>query len=66
MPQACWHCTVSRLGRSFLPNSGDLLEQLSNVWIKEGEVLVSFDVKSLFTNVPVGAVMAAVQKKITV
>ena len=38
---------------SYIRNTADFVEKLSTVEIEDGETMVSFDVKSLFTNVPI-------------
>ena len=38
---------------SFVKNSGHFLEMIKTEYIKEDEIMVSFDVVSLFTNVPI-------------
>ena len=44
-------------------NSGHLVEMTRDVCIGNDEMLVSFDVSSLFTNVPVDEAMKVIQKK---
>ena len=38
---------------SFVKNSGHFIEMIKTEYIKEDEIMVSFDVVSLFTNVPI-------------
>ena len=51
----------SRQFSSFVENSSYLCEILSNVSIEEDEILVSFDVKSLYTSVPVQPPLKSVE-----
>ena len=51
----------SRQFPSFVENSPHLCEILSNVSIKEDEMSVSFDVKSLYTSVPVQPALKSVE-----
>ena len=38
---------------SYIKNTADFVEKLKNVTIEEDEIMVGFDIKSLFTSVPV-------------
>jgi hypothetical protein len=48
---------------SQVKNSSQLVEELKNFKLDAGDLLVSFDVKSLFTRVPVEEVITLVEKK---
>ena len=47
---------------SYVRNTTDFLENLEDVTIDDDEVMVSFDVKSLFTSVPVDDAYAAIEQ----
>ena len=47
---------------SYVRNTTDFLEKLEDVTIDDDEVMVSFDVKSLFTSVPVDDAYAAIEQ----
>ena len=49
---------------SFLQNSEHFVEELANVNIAPDEVMVSFDVKSLFTGVPIEKAKAAIREQL--
>lgn len=42
-----------RKGSTFIHNSSDFIEKVRNVTVDDDEIMVSFDVKSLFTSIPV-------------
>ena len=50
---------------SFVKNSKRFAEMVSKEAVTEDEVLVSFDVELLFTNVPIGKALEVVNKKLT-
>ena len=50
---------------SFIKNTEDFIAQLQNVTIAPDEVMVSFDVKSLFTSVPAKEATTAILETIT-
>ena len=52
---------LGSISPSHLKNSGDLLNRIKDININ-GKKIVSFDVKALFTNVPVDGAMAAVKR----
>ena len=54
----------SRNVASYIKNTQDLVDKVRNWNMQEDEVLVSFDVKSLFTSVPVDEAMKAVNKRL--
>ena len=47
---------------SYIKNTADFVEKLKNATIEEDEIMVSFDIKSLFTSVPVDQAEIAVQE----
>ena len=47
-----------------MKNSKHFLEALQDVWVAEDELLVSFDVSSLFTNVPLNETVQVIQRKL--
>ena len=47
---------------SYLVNAKHFIEELQHVRLEEDEIMVSFDVKSLFTSVHVPAVMQTVKE----
>jgi hypothetical protein len=49
---------------SYIKNSGDFLEKLKDIQIVHSNVMVSYDVKSLFTNVPVAEMLTIVKGKL--
>ena len=51
--------------RSFLRDTRDFVDQLEDIKIEEDEILVSFDVKSLFTSVPVTDAINTIKDIIT-
>ena len=53
--------TLGSISGAHLRNSSDLIDRLKNLNFK-GKKLVSFDVKALFTNVPVDGAMEAVKR----
>ena len=48
---------------SFVENSHHFVEQIKDETIRVDEVMVSFDVKSLFTNVPLDEALQVIQTK---
>ena len=50
--------------RTHMKNSKHFLEALQDVWVAEDELLVSFDVSSLFTNVPLNETVQVIQRKL--
>jgi hypothetical protein len=48
---------------SFVKNSGHFVQLLKTVNLNSRDTLVSFDVVSLFTNVPVDEVLQVIEKK---
>ena len=50
---------------SYIQNSRHFVEMMKDVHLAEDEVLVSFDVVSLFTNVPIGATLQVIQERLT-
>ena len=57
-------CSITALSTNILSiNSAHFVSTISSETILDNEIMVSFDVESLFTNVPIGAaVEAALQK----
>ena len=53
--------TLGSISEAHLQNSGDLLERLKTLNF-QNKKLASFDVKSLFTNVPVSGAIKAIEK----
>ena len=51
----------TRTARSFIMNTDHFRELLSEIHVSEEEMLVSFDVKSLFTSVPVNDAIAVIR-----
>ena len=49
---------------SYVRNSRHFVEVMRNVRVEEDEVLVSFDVSSLFTNVPVGEAVQVIRDRL--
>ena len=49
---------------SCIRNTKELVEQIRSWRIEPDEILVSFDVKSLFTSVPVEEAMKSVEKRL--
>ena len=47
---------------SYLKNTAHFLEKLKEIKIEDDEVMISFDIKSLFTNVPIGPSIAEIHK----
>lgn len=52
---------LGSISNTHIRNSGDLLNRLGNIEFKD-KIIVSFDVKALFTNVPTDGAMKAVKK----
>ena len=48
--------------RSYLANTSDFVRKLAPISIKTEEIIVSFDVKSLFTSVPVDDAISAIRE----
>ena len=49
---------------SYIRNTKDLVEDVSTWKVELDEILVSFDVRSLYTSVPVAEALQAVDKKL--
>ena len=47
---------------SYIKNTSDFVDKLKNISIEQDETMVSFDVKSLFTSVPVKRAAVAIEK----
>ena len=47
-------------------NTQDLVDQLQGVKIADDEILVSFDVMSLYTNIPIDETLVIIKKKLDV
>ena len=50
--------------KTHMKNSKHFLEALQDVRVAEDELLVSFDVSSLFTNVPLNEAVQVIQRKL--
>ena len=54
----------ARKADSHITNTSDFVEKFEDVNIEDDEVMVSYDVKSLFTSVPIEKAYAAIERMI--
>lgn len=50
---------------SSIKNSFELLKDIKNMKLEENEILLSFDIKSLYTNLPIEATIQAVKERLS-
>ena len=54
----------ARDAESYIKNTTDFVGKLKDITIEDDEIMVSYDVKSLFTNVPIGAAYKEIEKAV--
>ncbi|VDP97914.1 unnamed protein product [Trichobilharzia regenti] len=58
-------CPINNRSNSRLTNSYEMKDKLNDIQLENDETMVSFDITSLYTNIPINMALEAVKRELT-